>query len=306
MSNEEKIFKNKHFTMIPSIFVKEVDGDDCILNNKQLTIAVAIYMTRTTKDVCIFNINHICKTLNIKYTTRFKKNIVDTLEILQEEDQIYFRDSIYCDDKYHINELNKIKLNDNIYGELINHMDGDFTVICDKDVQKIIEYSTNNNIDIFSIIKHYIYICSCINKDETNEDYLCAYPQLTTISQVCNIKSKETIIKYNKIFRDLKIFSFDYAGYKIDKNGAIRNGKMFYTTYGNEEILLDRLRVEREKFGYYKISDKYKELKNIQRSISKKIDNINKLKEKTIIDLEKIKLLEKEKQKIINLAEKER
>ncbi|OSA95776.1 UNVERIFIED_ORG: hypothetical protein B2H93_04965 [Clostridium botulinum] len=128
MSNEEKIFKNKHFTMIPSIFVKEVEGDDCILNNKQLTIAVAIYMTRTTKDVCIFNINHICKTLNIKYTTRFKKYIVDTLEILQEENQIYFRDSIYCDDNYHVNELNKIKLNDNIYGELINHMDGDFTV----------------------------------------------------------------------------------------------------------------------------------------------------------------------------------
>ena len=81
---------------------------------------------------------------------------------------------------------------------------------------------------------------------------------------------------------------------------------MFYTPYGNEEILLERLRKDREKNGYYKVSNKYKELINLQISISKKITNINKLKEKTIIDLEKLKLLEQEKEKLIELIKEER
>lgn len=81
---------------------------------------------------------------------------------------------------------------------------------------------------------------------------------------------------------------------------------MFYTPYGNEEILLQKLQKERQEYGYYKISEIYKDLKNLQISISKKITNINKLENKTIIDIEKLKLLEEEKERIIKLAEKEK
>jgi len=305
----KNIFTNgKHFTMIPNIFVKDSNESECILNSKQLSIAIVIYMNRTTKDVCNFNINSIVETLGLSYNTRIKKLITDTLQLLEEEKQIYIRNKVYCDDKYHISDLSKIKVTDNLYGELIYHMDDNFCMFSDSDIQKIVEYSINNELDIYSIIKQYLYICSCINKNEKDEDYLCAYPKLDTISLVCNIKSRNTIVKYNAIFKELNIFSFDYAGYKIDAKGSetIRNGRMFYTPYGNEEILLQRLQIEREKFGYYKISDKYKELKNLQISISKKITNINKLKNKTIIDIEKLRLLEEEKDKIIKLAEKEK
>jgi hypothetical protein len=81
---------------------------------------------------------------------------------------------------------------------------------------------------------------------------------------------------------------------------------MFYTICGNEEILLERLRKDREKHGYYKVSTKYKELINLQISLSKKITNINKLENKTIIDLERLKLLEQEKEKIIQLIKEEK
>ena len=304
----DNIFNNKPFTLIPNIFIKEVDGEDCILNEKQLTIASMVYMTRTSKDTCMFNINSICDNLGITYNTRMKKLIIDTLQLLKDEEQMHFKDKIYLNDDYTLKDLNKLKANDMIYGQLINHMDGDFCMFCDLDIDKLVKYSASNEVDLYSLIKQYLYICSCINKDNKCEDYLCGYPKLDNIANVCKIKSKNTIVKYNSIFKELKIFSFDYAGYKVDKNGkeSIRNGVMFYTPYGNEEILLERLRKDREKNGYYKVSNKYKELINLQISISKKITNINKLKEKTIIDLEKLKLLEQEKEKLIELIKEER
>lgn len=303
------IFKNgKHFTMIPNIFIKDVGEEECFLNSKQLSIAVAIYMNRTTKDVCSFNVNYIVETLGLIYNIRVKKLIIDTLQLLEEEKQIYIRNKIYCDDKYHVEDFTTLKVNDNLYGELINHMDDNFCMFSDTDIQKLVEYSTTNEIDIYSIIRQYLYICSCINKNDKDEDYLLAFPKLDSISSVCNIKSKNTVIKYNRILKELNIFSFDYAGCKIDKNGneTIRNGRMFYTPYGNEEILLQKLQKERQEYGYYKISEIYKDLKNLQISISKKITNINKLENKTIIDIEKLKLLEEEKERIIKLAEKEK
>jgi hypothetical protein len=304
----KNIFNDKPFTLIPNIFVKSVDGEDCLLNEKQLTIAVAIYMTRTSKDVFIFSINSICDNLGIVYNSRIKKIIIDTLQFLKDEEQMHFKNKIYLNDIYEIKELNKLKANDIIYGQLIEHMEGDFCMFCDLDIDKLMQYSLRNDVDLYSIIKQYIYICSCINKDDKSEDYLCGYPKLDSISSVCNIKSKNTIVKYNNIFKELEIFSFDYAGYKIDKNGneSYRNGSMFYTPYGNEEILLERLRKDREKHGYYKISNKYKELINLQISISKKITNINKLENKTIIDLEKLKLLEQEKEKIMDKIKEEK
>jgi len=308
LNKVDNIFNNRPFTLIPNIFIKEVDGEDCILNEKQLTIACMVYMTRTSKDTCIFNINSICDNLGITYNTRAKKLIIDTLQLLKDEDQMHFKDKIYLTDDYVIEELNKLKANDMIYGELINHMNGDFCMFCDLDIDKLVKYSLSNDVDLYSLIKQYLYICSCINKEKKSEDYLCGYPKLDSIASICKIKSRNTIVKYNNIFKELKIFSLDYAGYKIDKMGkeSIRNGVMFYTPYGNEEILLERLRKDREKNGYYKVSNKYKELINLQISISKKITNINELKEKTIIDLEKLKLLEQEKEKLIEMIKEER
>jgi hypothetical protein len=296
----KSIFKNKPFTIIPNIFVKNINGEECILNEKQLAISLIIYMTRNSKDTCIFNINMICDILGITYNTRIKKIIIETLQLLDDEEEIYFRNSIFLNDKFHIEDLNKIKANYMIYGEIINHMDSDFCMVCDSDIQKLIEYSNNNEIDLFLLLKQYTYICSCINKDDKCEDYMLAYPKLETISNECNIKSKNTIVKYNEIFKELHIFNLDYAGYKIDKNGkeTYRNGSMFYTPYGNEDLLLERLRKDREKNGYYKINNKYKELINLQISISRKITNLNKINNKTKIDLEIIKLLEQEKEKI--------
>lgn len=302
------IFNNKPFTMIPNIFIKEVDGEECILSEKQLAISLIIYMTRSGKDVCIFSINKICEILGITYSTRIKSIIIETLKQLQSEEQIFFRDNIFLDDKYEIKNLNKIKANDIIFGELINHMNSDFCMVCDSDIQKIIEYSINNEIDLFLLLKHYTYICSCINKEKDCEDYLLAYPSFDTISKVCGIKSKNTIVRYNEIFKELKIFHFDYAGYVVDRKGkeSYRNSRMFYTTYGNEDLLIERLRKDREKNGYYKINGNYKELINLQISISKKITNINKINNKTKIDLENLKLLEQEKENLIELVKQEK
>ena len=125
LNKVENIFNNRPFTLIPNIFIKEVDGEDCILNEKQLTIACIVYMTRTSKDVCIFNINSICDNLGITYNTRIKKLIIDTLQLLKDEDQMHFKNKIYLTDDYVTEKLNELKANDMIYGELINHMNGD-------------------------------------------------------------------------------------------------------------------------------------------------------------------------------------
>ena len=100
-------------------------------------------------------------------------------------------------------------------------MNGDFCMFCDLDIDKLVTYSLTNEVELYSLIKQYLYICSCINKEKGAEDYLCGYPKFDSIANICNIKSRNTIVKYNSIFKELKIFSLDYAGYKIDKNGKV-------------------------------------------------------------------------------------
>ena len=69
---------------------------------------------------------------------------------------------------------------------------------------------------------------------------------------------------------------------------------MFYTRYKNENILIDRLNKEREEKGFIKISKKLKDKSNLKRSLKQKINILEKEKDISITDKNKLELLKEE------------
>ena len=215
-------------TIIPEEFVRSNKEHECILTSKQLSIIIPIFMNRTNKDICIFNIISICETLNLSYNSRNKSFIIDTLKLLKDKNKMTFRNKIYKDDKYKINNLKEIKANDIIYGEIINKLNINSCKINNTHIEKIIQYSQTNDIDIFTIIKLYSYVFNSLNVKYITLDDLC---------NRCNIKLKETIVKYNEIFKDLKLFDFIYVGYNKKYTNKYETIRTYYCDFYNKDSL---------------------------------------------------------------------
>jgi hypothetical protein len=283
-----------YFTKIPNDFIK----GDIELNAKELTIATLLLETRNGKDICMFTLKWLYKKLNIAdKNTYSQKEIKSILKMFSDEEIFFYHEDIDSDDEESL-DINSIGKSDLIFAELYNDMVDNFTIIKDKDVKDIIKYSNNNRIDTFSLLTTYTYICSCINNNEQCEDYLLCFPSLINISENVNITEK-TVLKYIDILKELNIFVFDYAGYKVLYDGKIKNGKMFYTRVENEQILLNKLQKEREEHGYISISKRFKDKSNLKRSIKQKINDLEKKEEINLIENEQLILL-KEKYNELN------
>jgi hypothetical protein len=187
-------------------------------------------MSKNDKNICIFSVYSICDTLNIVYNSRNKKFIIDTLILLQNKNKLCFRNSIYKNDKYIIDDLNQIKANDIIFAELIESNDDNFFDIYDDDIQKIVNYSTTTEIDLYSIIKQYVYI---------NNNMRHSYIKLDDLCFKCNIKTRNTVIKYNNIFRELEIFDFKYFGHNKISENKYKIIRIYYGMHGNNNKLND-------------------------------------------------------------------
>ena len=126
--------------------------------------------------------------------------------------------------------------------------------------------------------------------DEKTEDQLLCYPSIENISEETEV-SENTVLKYINILNELNILVFDYAGYRVLIEGKIKNGKMFYARCEDEEILLNRLRKERENNGFIKINKRMKDKSNLKKSIKQKINILEKKENLTNIEVDKLENL---------------
>jgi hypothetical protein len=292
---EERQLQGK-YTLIPNEFIK----GDSELDSKELSILILLYMTRNSKDICIFNLEWLYNSLKIKpNNSTGKRQIREILKVLYEYEILQYYEDVFLKQEFNINDIVKTyDKNKLMFAELENEIDDNFTMILDNEINLLIEYSNDNKIDTYSLLKTYTYISSTFNNNKNDEDYCLGYPSLLNMADRVEVTEK-TILKYIKILSDLNIFVYDYAGYKETSKGQIKNGNMFYTRVGNEDLLLQKLNNERTKKGYIKISKINKDKSNLKKQITQKINYIIKKQEKgqaNIIDIENLKLL-KEQQK---------
>lgn len=287
-----------YFTKIPNDFIK----GDLDLNAKELTIATILLQTRNGKDICMFTLKWLYKKLNIgDKNTYSQKEIKSILKMFSDEEIFFYHEDIDSDEEISL-DINTVGKSDLIFAELYHDVTDNFTIVKDKDIKDIIKYSNENKIDTFSLLTTYTYICGCINNNEQCEDYLLCFPSLINISENVNITEK-TVLKYIDILKELNIFVFDYAGYKVLYDGKIKNGKMFYARVENEQILLNRLQKEREEHGYISISKRFKDKSNLKRSIKQKINDLEKKETINTIENEQYILLKEEYNKLNNEKE---
>jgi hypothetical protein len=264
-------------------------------------------MTRNSKDICIFNLEWLYHALKIKpNNTTGKKQIREILKVFYEDEILFYYKDIYLQEEYNINDIvTNYDKNEIIFAELYEAIESNFTMLLDKEINLIINYSSENKIDTYSLLKTYTYICSTFGSNVQTEDYCLGFPSIVNIAEKVNITEK-TALKYINILSDLDIFVFDYAGFTETSKGQIRNGKMYYCRKGNEDLLLQKLNKERAEKGYIKINRRNKDKSNLKRSITQQINKIKKkeqIGQANIIDIEKLKLLTEQYEQLNNQKE---
>ena len=290
---------NDYYTRVPNEFIK---GDDYKLTAKELTVMTILLQNINMKNICTFNMKCLYRELGIadnnSYSQKEIKNIINGF--IQEE-IIVCRDYLYEDSNL-ITDVSKLSKNDLIYAQLdSNFNDEAFTIITDNEIKKIKDYCNENSIDTYGLLATCLYILSCINMNKNDEDYLLCYPSIEHIAEEIDL-SQKTVLKYINILNELKILVFDYAGYRVLADNKIKNGKMFYTRYENEELLLERLKAEREFHGFIKISKRLKEKSNLKKSIKQKINKLLQKDELSILEKERLLKLE-ETYKMLNTSD---
>ena len=262
---------NKEIEVYTRLPYSCVVGDNS-LSVQQQVITTLILLNKGYKDAIPFNINMILELLNIKKTsTNTINNIINTLQELEEYNLITYYSNTVLTDIININTINK---NTIIYAKLEDEIES-FIMLYDADIYKILEYTKRHKIDKYNLLGIYIYLMSCINKDENNEDYLLCYPSYERIAGELDIISN-TINTYIKTLKELKIIYYDYAGFKETSKGKIKNSNMYYCRYKDKNILIDRVRKIGLKEGYIKVNNKSKNISNQKRSIKMKLNKLNK------------------------------
>lgn len=262
---------NKEIEVYTRLPYSCVVGDNS-LSVQQQVITTLILLNKGYKDAIPFNINMILELLNIKKTsTNTINNIINTLQELERYNVITYYSNTILTDPININTINKSTI---IYAKLEDEIES-FIMLYDADIYKILEYTKRHKIDKYNLLGIYIYLMSCINKDENNEDYLLCYPSYERIAGELDIISN-TINIYIKALKELKIIYYDYAGFKETSKGKIKNSNMYYCRYKDKNILIDRVRKIGLKEGYIKVNNKSKNISNQKRSIKMKLNKLNK------------------------------
>ena len=265
------------FTIISNDHIK---GDNQLKSDK-LFLLVLLLQNKTSKDTCMFNIRYLCDRLDTTTrNTNRTKYIIDTLKYFQEQQILFFSNKYNCiDEIYSIEEFAKSNKMDIIFAELFDKIDMNFTTIDDKEIDFILEYSKENNIDKYLIIHLYLYILSWINNNKQDEDYKLSYPSIEKIANELDI-SETTVLKYIDILKDNKLLHYNNVGYKIVQ-GKYKMTNTYYCRYEDREILENRLN-SIKKNKDIKILDSNDKIKtNNKRSLKQKINKLNNKIDKT-------------------------
>lgn len=265
------------FTRIPNKYIKYIkDKDYEVLSSNDLLIFILLMQNINSKGVTIFNIKWLCDKLGTTIKNRKRiKSLEKTLNAL---------DFKYYDSNSLKIKTNPIKIIENdkntlIFAKSNIEIDDNFTKIEDWEVDEILEYCNNNTIDKALIVHLYTYIVSCINNNESDEEYGLAYPKIETIEQELEI-SRNTILKYMNILDELKIITSNYVGYKIT-NGKIKMTNTYYCRYRDKELLDKYINKLKKDKGNNSIDNEKKNKINLKRSLKQKINKLNQKENKT-------------------------
>lgn len=264
------------FTRIPNQYIKYIkDKDYEVLSSNDLLIFILLMQNINSKGISIFNIKWLCDKLGttIKNRKRIKslKNTLDNLEFEYYNDNLL---KIKLNQRDTINDKNSL-----IFAKFNIEIDDNFTKIEDWEIDAILEYCNTNTIDKALITHLYTYIVSCINNNESDEEYGLAYPKIETIEQELEI-SRNTIIKYIDILNELKIITNNYVGYRIT-NGKIKMTNTYYCRYRDKELLDNYINKLKKNKDNNSIDNEKKNKINLKRSLKQKINRLDKKENRT-------------------------
>jgi hypothetical protein len=281
------------YTKIPNEFIW---GNNKLESDKLFLLTI-LFQGRTMKDISYFNVKYLCKRLstttsNINRT----KYIINTMKYFQDNKIFAFSDKPDASNDIDIEqELNKDKTG--IYfAELYYSMDGKYTIIKDQEIELILNICENNKLDKYKMFHMYLYILSCINNNETDEEFKLARPSLNTISNVVDI-SETTILKYIEVLNSENILYYDCIGYKI-VNGKYKMTNTYYCRIENKELLDKLIQKKKQEVGINVLTSKDKNKTNKKRSLKQKINKLYKKESKTDKDIELLKQLTDEYEKM--------
>lgn len=277
------------YTKIPNDFI----FGDSKLESDKLFLLTILFQGRTMKDISYFNVKYLCKRLNTTTSNINRtKYIINTMKYFQENNIFAFSDKPDASNDIDIEkELNKDKTG--IYfAELYYSMDGKYTIIKDKEIELVLDICENNKIDKYKMLHMYLYILSCINNNDTDEEFKLARPSLNTISNVVDI-SETTILKYIEALKNENILNYDCIGYKI-VNGKYKMTNTYYCRTEDKELLDKLIKNKRQEVGINILTLKDKNKINQKRSLKQKINKLCRKENKSDEDVELLKQLTEE------------
>jgi hypothetical protein len=245
------------------------------------------------KDISYFNVKYLCKRLNTTTSNINRtKYIINTMKYFQDNKIFAFSDKPDASNDINIaNELSKDKTS--IYfAELYYPMNGKYTMIKDKEIELILDICENNKLDKYKMIHMCLYILSCIDNSDIDEEYKTARPSLRTISDIVDI-SEITILKYIEVLENENILYYDCVGYKI-VNGKYKMTNTYYSRMEDKEILDKLIQKKKQEVGINIMTSKDKNKTNKKRSLKQKINKLYNKENKTDEDLELLKQLTEE------------
>lgn len=314
----EKVNQNeeKSFIRIPNKFVQNhcneigdnVDSYIYTYGKRIVCYIMKLIELETKKKEVYFTIDGLIDIAQIDLVIRkAREEIKDVLNIMQIEGIIL--SDIDFSDKSNIKSTDfiKIKLN-------ISHEDG-FFLLYEDDYNKIMSCDTildkYNLLNLFCNISSRIYrVNEEIDKNITL-DYRreVAYPSYEKIMDDININYKKSLQQYIDKLVELDLIRFDNAGdkFRVNRSGKLirsmsNNTYILYSNSNWEQELKEAIRIYKkaEKLKGWEFLSKDREItSNERRSITQKINVLNKLKESGAIT----KKQEKELNKLISTKE---
>lgn len=273
-----------------------INGEKKLESDKLLLLTILL-QGRTGTDTCLFSIRYLCQRLNTTTgNTNRTKFIINTLKYFQEQDILFFSDTIECYNSINIEEITKQNKMDIYFAEL-QHEIGRFTKLYYNELKIILDYCNDNKIDKYLITHLYLYIMRLIETNDQAETYKLCYPSIENMAILLDI-SENTVLKYIKALKDdMALLYYDNVGYRI-VNGKYKATKTYYCRIQDKEYLDNRIAIENKDKSITPLSKKEKSKINNKRSLKQKINNLTKKINKSEEEIEELKSLEKQYNKL--------
>lgn len=299
------MFEN-NFTKIPNefAFCNQIANEEMLL---YVLICINLIETKSISEneknkygIAYFNISDILNQLgiannNTKRIIQIKSTILSLLK--PKTINIGTKDAPQIITKQMINGIYTLNgkaiteresINNGTYIASVEVLKSNYFIVRDKDINAILSYASQNNIDKAKLIRYFCLIMREISHNKKGDNYDSRELRYGYMTQNFLLKQHKEIIsnsscitKYNTILQDLKLILFN--------NNYLTPSNHYISTYFTDNFRLDSdgnvFQSDIEKFNKYileNVNEKSliksdKKTSNKKRSIKKKISNAEKL-----------------------------